>query len=246
MADPTTEPTSPIADESIGDGTAETALAAAQAAGARWKPNADSLGIFKAAIGTPNFQNQRVECMDGDEGAAKIYNKGAYSVSPNASVGEVCRLVMERSADVERNPTLKAKYPDQRLLAPYAAIAADKGYGQNDQTALNALHTFVAAAYNPQYQQRSDKIELPLPNGNNLVMTPGVVLDAVFTQTVIDGLAGKPIPAPKFSEAQLANAAEACNYNAKDIATVGVCRVAGSGLGALYVQRVREAKVAAR
>jgi len=210
---------------------------AAQAPARSVPPHPDSVAVFNAMSGHPDFQNERIYCMSGDQAAKKLSRTGAFKRPANAEVGEVCRMIMEESADTERNSAeLKAR-SDKGLLAPYRAIAKDKGYSQSDGNAAAILSKYMQAMHTPANQKRSDPVRLPLENGQVLAMTPGVVLDASFTQTIRDALAGKPVPPAVWPEANLANIAEGCNYNNREIGSVENCRTAGQGLASVYLQR---------
>lgn len=231
--------------------------------------NTDSARVFRTIQGTPTFTFARVECMDGDMAITQENKQGVFRTAPNAQVGEVCRLQLQYSADTHADPAKRAARPDSDLLAPYRDIARDKGYVANDESARHLVRAYNNLASTPEAMSAKEPIRVTLKLKTDtqetadtqktieLVVAPGVALDAGFTAAMLafyeDGIQPKRsfdeamvrfyeeknTPTSKrhlLSNDELTKMAEHCNRN-DGVLSVGSCRLLGEQMAAKYVQR---------
>ena len=72
---------------------------------------------YRATLG-PVYELQRVFCMSGRQ--AEIIAKEFKGGAPRPETGELCMLILEHSADIERDPAALRARPDKALLAPFS------------------------------------------------------------------------------------------------------------------------------
>ena len=189
--------------------------------------------------GTSGYLNNfRVHCMDGlmarekDTNPEAAINLGGGGIGAN--VGPVCRGLMEFSANVHRNPARVEQVPHQDLLAPYRAIAADKGFSPSNGNARQVVNLAVNASSDPANANLT-RITTPTTRNTTVVVNSGVVLDANFTHAILEWIenpANRPARQyPQLSSADISRAAEACNRNT---ATFSQCRAIGREIAAIY------------
>lgn len=212
---------------------------------------------LRGNLGTRALYNSRALCADGT--MAKFTNQGRAEGRIEPNVGELCLAFIKHSADVHANPAELAKNPSKSLLGLYKAYASDKGYAGTDgivgspNMISNDFAERVLGMYN-KFSERADAYMaftgyLPIASKPGKVwgFTPGSAFDAAFTQTALDALAGKPVPAPQATTpqklAQLAATTNQCFATAEEAEksgiTLGACKDAGREQAAIYVVNKR-------
>lgn len=179
---------------------------------------------YVATIG-PMFDIQRVLCMSGKQ--AEIIATEFKGPAPRPDVGELCMLLIEHSANTERDPAALQVRPDKALLAPFRRIAEDKGFAGRDEVAATIVETLAQVSGSPaaQTSMGPGRISLDGGNGEPLVLVPGVAWDAGFTQTVREAQSGHTQPPPQKSRAALISEAASCFSNVEK--TIGACHANG-------------------
>lgn len=77
--------------------------------------------------------NEHLACMTGQH--VQIAEK-VYGSEPMPDMGQVCLRLLGVSADVQRNPALRAEDPRRDLLSPLRSILEKKGVVPSDANAL--------------------------------------------------------------------------------------------------------------
>lgn len=195
------------------------------------KPHPDLAAALRVARTQPEAYGIRLGCMNGEE--ARLYEtnrrqpRGTALVPP---VGEFCTAVLENAVDVQRDPARLSATPDQSLLAPHMAIGVARGLPATKKTAIDVIKTFVDAG-------RGSGSVVPLrpllPSGAELVLTPGVALDAAYTRTAIISLSKPSSEAASELPDALYEKADACFRNSG--ITVGECVTVGEQLALNYL-----------
>tara|TARA_R110002049_G_scaffold304243_2_gene499303 strand:+ start:1747 stop:2484 length:738 start_codon:yes stop_codon:yes gene_type:complete len=179
---------------------------------------------YRATLG-PVYELQRVFCMSGRQ--AEIIAKEFKGGAPRPETGELCMLILEHSADIERDPAALRARPDKALLAPFKRIAKDKGFEGRDEVAAAIVESLAQVSGSPaaQASMGPGRISLGGGNGEPLVLVPGVAWDAGFTQTLREAQSGHTQPLPQKSRAELISEAGLCFSNVQR--TIGACHADG-------------------
>ena len=118
---------------------------------------------------------ERMLCMWGSQ-AEIIADAYKDSREPRPNVGELCMLLMEHSADTERDPSAVDLHPDKALLAPFRRIARNKGFQGTDEVATVIVEALARTASSTAARTSIGPGRLPVSGGNGepLVPVPGV------------------------------------------------------------------------
>lgn len=163
----------------------------------------------------------RTNCMSGAT-AQLVDERRELSGIPDEGwdVNDFCMRVLEVSAGHEkklqeiaaagRKPDALYDRPDKGLLEPYKAIAKDKGIQPSRANAEMAVNLYLQTLHKPGVGEQTGKVSIPLTNGQQLTLVPGVAFDVAFTKRVMDAYKnpGAPLPAPTETLAEVAVNAE--------------------------------------
>ncbi|MFN7610498.1 MAG: hypothetical protein ACK5QX_06105 [bacterium] len=212
----------------------------------------DGVQLVQARQSTPSPQEQlrrlidnlgnaggahldRIDCMNGAMVRRRENNVGNFAISPDVTVGQDCRGLMEFSADA----TASGRTGGRDLLAPYRELVDFAGLErtpQANQPAQALVNGLVNVSRNPAYANSTGTpIQLD-GQGKVYQATPGAALDATFAQAVSETRAGRPAPnrITSWNDAQINNAVEAC-VRGRD--TLIRCSAVGQEVAAIHLQR---------
>lgn len=179
----------------------------------------------------------RINCMDGTyaEYHEKAKNDPQH-VGSKSPVGELCIGLLRNSADVNASPERLEKRPETSLLAPYLAMAVTRNFSPSLGNASALADEFVRRADLPENKNTAGAVNFGKATPPFL-LSPGVALDAAFTQTVLKAQAPNsstpPIPSRNLDE--LYNTTDSCFRNTG--VTIGQCVDAGRDQAALYLNK---------
>lgn len=182
----------------------------------------------------------RIACMDGTIVPRKENNVGHFAGSPDITVGQACRALMEFSADA----SARGNNTPAELLAPYRDLRSFDSLNPTPQTnqAAQALVNGLVNAGRDERYGNLRQISIRMEDGKTYPLTPGIALDAEFAYIVSGVREGRfPIPNrlyPNATNADITAAVEACT---RGRSTIGQCGAAGQELAVLYLsgQRVQ-------
>ena len=199
--------------------------------------NAQLQNLVNGLGSSPTVYLDRIFCMNGEMAQIKDNNTPGYfnNRAPNATVGQLCRGLMEFSADA----TARGTTPDRDLLAPYryeaTRIVHDNDANSRAQKAAQRLlNVFVNAGHDSD-AARSNVVFRSM-DGRNYRIHSGSVMDAAFTNAVlqVSSLGIPPRLYPQATEAQVNEAVEAC---VRGRAPVAACRDVGQELAARHLAK---------
>lgn len=170
----------------------------------------------------PMLDYERMLCMSGRQ-AAIIADAYKDSREPRPDVGELCMLLMEHSADTERDPSAVDLHPDKALLAPFRRIARNKGFRGTDEVATVIVEALARTASSTAAQTSIGPGRLPVSGGNGepLVLVPGVAWEVGFTRTMRGAQSADRTPPTRMDRPALITEARKCFTNVQQ--TIGVC-----------------------
>lgn len=204
--------------------------------------NDHSRRLFEATRATPLYQLSRLDCMTGRLAEEKDKNSPLFQNTPNAEIGEVCRLIMEHSATVELAPNGRK---DQTILAPYLAIvdnkiSLDPTYRETDERdGVPLVQRILKTIENPEIGGRATPVGLPTQNpAYNVPITGGVALDAGFSAAIWKYTKSGTMPArtTSISDADLTLYLEGCSRNNGQLSLLQ-CQGIGEELAANFLNR---------
>lgn len=197
----------------------------------------------------------RIHCMSG-----KLAQHVDQRRSDNVALGitdadgwdanEFCMRVLEVSANTEKKlRAMKANgqqphrvydEPDKGLLEPYVAIVRDKGIQPSQANALMAVNIYLQTLHKPGVAQQTGKVTVPLTNGQELALVPGVAFDVAFTNRIQKAYddPSAPLPAPTETLSQVTANAEKVFRNQG--ITLGGAERSGDNYAIHYLNRNRQ------
>lgn len=179
----------------------------------------------------------RIACMNGEMARRRDNNAPGYfdGVSADVTVGQVCRGLMEFSADA----TARGRNATTNLLAPYRELY-DRGgpdpLPQANQPAQALVNGFVDGSRRVYPNSYGLSVQLD-GQGKAYELRPGAATDSSFTKTVSEYLAGArgvPNRITSWDEARVNSAVETC-VRGRD--TLQRCDAVGFEAAVIYIQR---------
>ena len=219
-----------------------TATANIQLAQARSTPQSPQEQLRSLVDGLGNggiaYLN-RIACMEGTIVPRKENNVGFFAGSPDITVGQACRGLMEFSADA----TARGNNTPAELLAPYRELvdfSSTNPNPQRNQAAQALVNGFVNGSRDPENANTRGVLARLDGQGKTFSLTPGAALDARFTQVVLGVRDGSVTTVPNristWSEEQVNIAVETC---VRGNATLRQCTAIGQEVAAIYLSRPR-------
>lgn len=181
----------------------------------------------------------RIACMDGTIVPRKENNVGHFAGSPDITIGQACRALMEFSADA----TARGDNTPAELLAPFRELvdfSSTNPNPQRNQAAQRLVNGYVNGSRDPQNANTRGVLVRLDGENKTYPLTPGTALDARFSQVVLGVRNGSITTVPNristWSEAEVDNAVETC---VRGNATLRQCTAIGQEVAAIYLARPR-------
>ncbi len=201
-------------------------------------PNAQLQSLINSLGNSGVVYQDRLFCMDGGMARLRDTNaRGYFADRPDVTVGQVCRGLLELTAD----NTANGRAGGGDLLAPYRQRVNFSGNSREPEEnapAQRLVNGYVNGSRNPA---NANSTGLPIQldgQGKTYQLTPGAALDAEFTSAVLGVRAGRrQIPDrlfPQATEAQINNAVELC---VRGRGTLDQCSSVGQELAAIYFRQ---------